>query len=84
MRGLLLLTFCAAALATVPAGADTLCRGDKCPLNAVPIGQLIRRDCCGPAPSGWGWYRRQKYRADRAAPLVITDELDGVTYARDR
>jgi hypothetical protein len=64
--------------------ADPFCRGEKCPSNVVPIGEVIRRDCCVPPPPGWGWYRRQKYRADRAPPLVIVDELDAVTYVRAR
>jgi hypothetical protein len=80
----LLIAGCAVAFAAAPAFAAPPCQGDRCPPNVVPMGQVIRRDCCGPAPSGWGWYRRQKYRADRAAPLVIIDELDAVTLVRGR
>jgi hypothetical protein len=38
--------------------------------------------CCGRFPRGWGWYLRQRLRHDCAAPLSITDERSGVTWAR--
>ena len=34
--------------------------------------------------AGWAFYLRQRLRADERAPLVIIDELGGVTLYRDR
>ena len=68
------------------------CRGVRrkpCALRGTFLGprlpgQAVLGKCCGPVPRGWGWYLRQKLRADTSAPLVIVDELGGVTLFRDQ
>ncbi len=71
---------------SMPAAA---CGGSRCALRGTFLGprlpgQAVLGKCCGPVPRGWGWYLRQKLRADTSAPLVIVDELGGVILFRDQ
>jgi hypothetical protein len=92
MRNLFALAFLMTiAMSAVPASAQHVCNGSWCPLPhrfpgtaSYVAGRAIRLDCCQSAPAGWGWYLRQKFRADRSAPLVVDDELSGTTLIRDR
>ncbi len=72
---------------SVPAGAYGPCTGSRCAAFrervALP-GPIVLGKCCHPAPSGWGFYLRQKLRDDQTAPLSIDDELGNVTLYRDR
>ncbi len=75
--------------ASVPATAQYPCGGSRCALSGAIAGprlpgHALLGKCCRPTPPGWGWYLRQKLRDDTAAPLVIVDELGGVTLYRDR
>ncbi|MGO9476129.1 MAG: hypothetical protein ACLPWS_22405 [Rhodomicrobium sp.] len=80
---------CAVLMAalSVPASAHH-CATGRCALAhgygpRLP-GHAVLGKCCCRAPSGWGHYLRQKLRDDCAAPLVIVDELGGVTLTRGR
>lgn len=71
--------------ASVPAAA---CGGSRCALHgALPgprlPGHAVLGKWRGPTPRGWGWYLRQKLRDDTTPPLIIVDELGGVTLNRD-
>jgi len=73
--------------AFLPATAQYRCGGSRCALSGVTAGprqpgHALLGKCCRPVPSGWGWYLRQKLRDDTAPPLVIVDELGGVTLYR--
>jgi hypothetical protein len=74
---------------SVPASAHRPCATSRCALAhgypgpRLPGHAVLGKCCCG-APSGWGHYLRQKLRDDCAAPLVIVDELGGVTLTRNR
>jgi hypothetical protein len=76
-------------VASIPAAACGPCPGSRCALlgsypgSRLP-GQAVLGKCCRPAPPGWGWYLRQKLRSDTSPPLIIVDELGGVTLYRDR
>lgn len=78
--------FCAAS---IPAAAYGPCAGSRCailggwPGPRLP-GHAVLGKCCGATPPGWGWYLRQKLHSDATPPLVIVDELGGVTLYRDR
>jgi hypothetical protein len=80
---------CAAFLCAtcIPAGAYGPCTGSRCAASheLAPLpGRAIFGRCRHPAPAGWGFYPRQRLRGDERAPLVIIDELGGVTLYRDR
>jgi len=79
----LLTLACAAFLsaASLPAFAHPACSRGGCTL---PERQIVLAKCCCRAPSGWGWYLRQKLRNDCQAPLVIIDEPGGAALVRDR
>jgi len=47
-------------------------------------GHAVLGRCRHPAPAGWGFYLRQRLRAGERAPLMIVDELGGVTLYRDK
>jgi hypothetical protein len=62
-----------------PAFAFGDCVGSRCSqLRQLPPPHARAhrlQPCCCKAPPGWGWYRRQKFYRDCAAPLVVFDEL---------
>ncbi len=76
---LLALALCGAA---APAMAFGVCADSRCAqIRRVPPpkphhAQRKQLSCCE-APSGWGWYRRQKFNHDFSEPLVVFDELGG-------
>ncbi len=74
------------AAAAVPASAHS-CGWGRCAFRphagAPRVHIFVAKGCCR-APTGWGFYRRQKLHHDCAAPLVVVDELGGVTLVRDR
>jgi hypothetical protein len=68
-----------------PAFAHNPCGGGRCaiyPRIVTPHKRLARGHACR-APSGWGWYLRQKLYHDCSPPLVVIDELGGVTLTRE-
>jgi len=80
---------CAAFLCatSVPAGAYGPCAGSRCAAlhGLAPLpGHAVLGRCRHPAPAGWGFYLRQRLRAGERAPLMIVDELGGVTLYRDK
>lgn len=71
---------------SIPAAAYGPCQGSRCALSRslgqLP-GQILLGKCCNPVPPGWGFYLRQRLRQDETPPLIIVDELGGVTLYRD-
>ena len=63
------------------------CAGSRCAAlhGLAPFpGHAILGRCRHPAPAGWGFYLRQRLGSDERAPLMIVDELGGVTLYRDK
>jgi hypothetical protein len=73
--------------ASVPGAAYGSCKGSRCADaggHSQLHGLIVPAKCRHTAPSGWGFYLRQRLRQDEATPLAIRDEPGGVTLYRDR